>query len=237
MALLEAHTREFSRTGAIDRKWLQRLKHRETGAWTELFEREHPVVYRAVLAQVGDPSAAEDITGQVFLEAIEGTGRYRDRGKPITAWLLTIARHRAIDWRRKRQNRHEPIDGDVAEAAVPAAPSVGDALSLMQQLTPEQREVMLLRFVEGYSLEETARLTGRSTGSVKALQHRAVRRLRAVLGTSLEDLRTHLGSAARTEFGRCRPRWSGNVRRSPRFGRRAKGASRCACPKQARRAN
>lgn len=181
MAFLEARTSDARRAMGADEEWLARLKRREPSAWSELFEREHPVVFRAVLAQVGSVAVAEDITGQVFLEAIEGIGRYRNRGRPITAWLLTIARHRAIDWRRRRRAQPEALDGDVEETAPPAA-SVEDALRLLDRLTPEQREVMVLRFVEGYSVDETARLTGRSSGSVKALQHRAVRQLRSVLG-------------------------------------------------------
>ncbi|GAB4328105.1 MAG: hypothetical protein Kow0010_11870 [Dehalococcoidia bacterium] len=181
MAFLQARTRDSGRAMGVDQEWLARLKRRESSAWSELFEREHPVVFRAVLAQVGSVAAAEDITSQVFLEAIEGIGRYRDRGRPFTAWLLTVARHRAIDWRRRQRARPEAIDGDLVETAG-AAPSVDDALRLLERLTPEQRDVMVLRFVEGYSLDETARLTGRSLGSVKALQHRAVRQLRSVLG-------------------------------------------------------
>ena len=186
MAFLEARTRDAGRTMAVDQEWLARLKRRESSAWTELFEREHPVVFRAVLARVGSFAAAEDITGQVFLEAIEGIGRYRDRGRPMTAWLLTIARHRSIDWLRKQRARPEALDGDVVEAGG-EVPSLDDALRLLERLTPEQRDVMVLRFVEGYSLEETAQLTGRSIGSVKALQHRAVRQLRSVLGVTPQE--------------------------------------------------
>ena len=81
---------------------LDRLKRRDRLAWSRLFEREHSLVYRFVLSRVGEPAVADDIAGQVFLEAIEGIGRYRDRGKPISAWLVTIARHRTLDFFRKR---------------------------------------------------------------------------------------------------------------------------------------
>jgi RNA polymerase sigma-70 factor (ECF subfamily) len=156
------------------------LRARDSLAWSRLFEREHPFVYRAVLAQVGDRTAAEDIAGQVFLDALEGIGRYRDRGVPIRAWLLAISRNRTADWFRKQ--RYEPDPGE-HDLVAPAGPGdeLAAALQAMATLTPEQREVMHLRFVEGYQLDEVARLTNRTTGAVKALQHRALERLRALL--------------------------------------------------------
>jgi RNA polymerase sigma-70 factor (ECF subfamily) len=165
----------FERTEAA---FVDALRRRDTQAWAALFEREHPLVFRAVLAQVANRTVAEDITAQVFLEAIEGIARYRDRGRPIRAWLLAIARHRSIDWFRKRRREW----GTVVE---PATEGPDEALTLalaaLDGLTPEQREVVHLRFVEGYSLEEVAGLTGRSTGAVKAMQHRAVARMRVLV--------------------------------------------------------
>ncbi len=155
------------------------LRSRDGLAWSRLFEREHPFVYRVALANVGDRSAAEDIAGQVFLEALEGIGRYRDRGVPIRAWLLAITRHRATDWQRKQRNEPEP-DEDLSAVPGPSA-ELTAALDAMSALTPDQREVMHLRFVEGYQLEEVAQLTNRTTGAVKALQHRALERLRTML--------------------------------------------------------
>ena len=157
---------------------LDRLKRRDRFAWSTLFEREHPLVYRFVLSRVGEPAVADDIAGQVFLEAIEGIGRYRDRGKPISAWLVTIARHRTLDFFRKRgRERGDSIEPSVAgpDAALRVA------LESLALLTPDQREVVHLRFVEGYQLEEVAIITGRTTGAVKSLQHRAIARLKTIL--------------------------------------------------------
>jgi RNA polymerase sigma-70 factor (ECF subfamily) len=163
---------------------LDRLKRRETEAWALLFEEHHPLVFRAVLAQVGNREVAEDIAGQVFVEALEGIRRYHDRGKPIAAWLLTIARHRSIDWLR-RQGRERT--GALPETAVPAHTSGEDtALQALAGLTPDQREVVFLRFVEGYPLQDIARLTNRSVGAVKALQHRALQQLRGILEATNE---------------------------------------------------
>jgi RNA polymerase sigma-70 factor, ECF subfamily len=128
---------------------------------------------------------AEDIAGQVFLEALEGIGRYRDEGKPITAWLLTIARHRSYDWLRKqRRVQQVPL---AEHSSVVQPDGVSDALEAMQLLTAEQREVVFLRFVEGYPLEDVARLTNRSVGAVKSLQHRALENLRRQLAKTNEE--------------------------------------------------
>lgn len=155
---------------------LAALRRKDTNAWTALFEEHRHLVFRAALTQVQDRAVAEDVTSQVFLEAVEGIGRYRDRGKPIAAWLLAIARQRSLDALRKqrRQARLGPAAADGAWAMT-AAP----AFEALDILTPEQREVMHLRFVEERSIEEVAALTGRTTAAVKSLQHRALRQLRA----------------------------------------------------------
>lgn len=183
MAVVPAPRYEFAAVPAGDD--LSLLKLRDAAAWSGLFEREYPFVFRVVLGRVCERAAAEDIAGQVFLEALEGIGRYRDRGKPIRAWLVTIARHRTHDWFRK-QRRQGP---ELAEATVPG-PDAGlsPVLDMLARLTPEQREVVHLRFVEGYSLEEVAGLTGRRVGAVKALQHRAIVRLRTILASDPEVL-------------------------------------------------
>jgi RNA polymerase sigma-70 factor (ECF subfamily) len=156
--------------------FLKALQARDAAAWTLLFEEHRDIVYRAALAQLGERELAEDITAQVFLEAIEGIRRYRDRGKPLSAWLLTIARHRSLDAlrKRRRETRAEPLPQPNREPSSAALEALG-------LLTPEQREVVHLRFVEDFSIETVATMTGRSPGAVKSLQHRALRQLRAHL--------------------------------------------------------
>ena len=182
MVVVPASARPVVLTPAVDELTL--LKQRDAAAWSRLFEREHAFVYRAVLARVCDRAVAEDISGQVFLEALEGISRYRDRGKPIRAWLVTIARHRTHDWFRKQKRR---ANDDIPEPTTPGPDEfLTPALDALTALTGDQREVVHLRFVEGYSLHEVATLTGRSVGAVKALQHRAIVRLRAVITSAPE---------------------------------------------------
>ncbi len=166
---------------------LAALRSREPAAWTALFENHRDLVFRLAFSQVGDRELAEDITGQVFLEAIEGIRRYRDRGSPVEAWLVTITRHRSVDALRKR--RREAAAGVVPHA--PALPEVSAALEALAVLTAEQREVVHLRFVEDLSIEQVAAATGRSVGAVKSLQHRALRQLRGHLGSQTPGGITH----------------------------------------------
>ncbi len=166
---------------------LERLKAREAAAWADLFETHHRTVYRTVRALVNDRSAAEDLTGQVFLEALEGIGRYRDRGKPIAAWLLAIARHRSLDWLRKQRREQKAIEQEQRGHAAEDHGAAAEALSVLETLKPEQREVVVLRFVEERSIEEVAELTNRSAGAVKSLQHRALNNLRDALGVNPEE--------------------------------------------------
>lgn len=163
---------------------IERLRARDPGAWSQLFESTHRDVYRAALVQVRDPHIAEDIMAQVYLEALTGIARYRDRGRPILAWLLAIARHRALDaMRKRRRGVPERLSTNEAHFLLPEEGNYS-LLEALSELTPAQREVLHLRFVEERSLEEVAALTGRSVGAVKALQHRAIIRLRAKLDDS-----------------------------------------------------
>lgn len=157
---------------------LEALKRHDAEAWTSLFEETYPLIFRAALATVGERTAAEDIAAQVFADAIAGIGRYRDRGHPISAWLLRIMHNRCMD--RFRAERRE---SRVAAEPIVAGPesSLDSALSLLAQLTFDQRVVIHLRFVEGMPIEEVARLTRRSPGAVKSMQHRALARLRTIL--------------------------------------------------------
>lgn len=167
---------------------LAALGARDPNEWTALFEQHRDLVFRAALAQLGEREAAEDVTGQVFLEAIEGIRRYRDRGRPLSAWLLTIARHRCLDAVRKRKRDETLAARQTADVQPPVVPH---SLLALEALTREQREIIHLRFVEDLSIEEAARVSGRTPGAVKALQHRALRQLRAQLESNTTQGKGH----------------------------------------------
>ena len=168
-----------SAAGAVALAEVERLKRRDQAAWSNLFENHHPQVFQAVLAQVGSRAVAEDIAAQVFLEALQGIGRYRERSKPISEWLLAIARRRGLDWLREQERlaqisltRHVPaIEPEEIERALEA----------IHLLPPREREIILLRYVEGYPIDAVARLTNRPLSAVKLLQQRGLDSLRHLL--------------------------------------------------------
>jgi RNA polymerase sigma-70 factor (ECF subfamily) len=139
---------------------------------------------------------ADDVTSEVFLAAFRGIGRFQGDGVAFRSWLFTIAHHKSVDVHRRPASRevlvdavgagagHGP-DGDRARSAEDVALEhiAGDrALRRLATLTDDQRAVLLLRVVADLSLAETAEVLGKPVGAVKALQHRALSRLRADLG-------------------------------------------------------
>jgi RNA polymerase sigma-70 factor (ECF subfamily) len=139
------------------------------------------MIYRYTYARVGDASVAEDLTAQVFLKAFEGLPNYEPRGAPFSAWLYRIAHARTVDYWRQQQRRREvdlfdtlPAREPQPEEVVVAKSEWSAALGLLAQLTDEQRDVIILRFIEEMSLAEVAETLDKTVGAVKALQHRAL---------------------------------------------------------------
>jgi RNA polymerase sigma-70 factor (ECF subfamily) len=171
-------------SNASEQELVQRAKRGDPAAVAEIYERHSPAIFRYFLYRVRERETAEDLTGDVFVKMVEGLSRFEDRGAPLAAWLFRIAHDRAVDHHRRAALRHtEAIPDDLA-AASPGPDSLAqqrvEAQRLQAQmaaLTDEQRTVIQLRFIEGYSLEECAQLLGKSTGAIKALQHRALRQL------------------------------------------------------------
>jgi RNA polymerase sigma factor (sigma-70 family) len=130
----------------------------------------------------------EDLLGEVFLQVARDLPRFSGDDDALRRWVFTIAHHRLIDDRRRRARRPQMADGEVPDAPAPeAADAVDPALvAALERLTPDQREVVLLRFVGDLPLEAVARLTKRNVGAVKALQHRALDHLGSILRASAD---------------------------------------------------
>jgi RNA polymerase sigma-70 factor (ECF subfamily) len=109
--------------------------------------------------------------------------RFRGDDDHLRAWVFTIARNRVVDGHRRRSTRPLLVDAPVPERAAPAPvdPLDPELLAALARLTPDQREVVTLRFVADLSLEEVASITGRTEGAVKSMQHRALEQLARIL--------------------------------------------------------
>lgn len=127
----------------------------------------------------------EDILGEIFLQVARDVRRFKGSDDELRRWVFTIARHRLIDARRRRARRPQVDDAAIPDTPSPdenADPVDPELISALAQLTPEQREVVVLRFVADLSIEEVAAMTKRKPGAVKAMQHRAVSQLARILG-------------------------------------------------------
>lgn len=127
----------------------------------------------------------EDVLSEVFLQVARSLPRFRGADEDLRPWVFTIARHRAIDERRRRARRPRTavLDDDAAEptGSAPAEPVDAELLEALRELTPDQREVVVLRFVADLSLEQVAAVTKRPVGAVKSMQHRALAQLARIL--------------------------------------------------------
>lgn len=150
-------------------------------------------IFRYLLTRVEDVELAEEMTSQVFLQLIEKIGLYRispqDNATIFPAWLYRLSHNKMIDILRKmRRNRHVGIENaeHIVEHystidAVEERLDFEHLLSVLQMLNDSQRQVIVLRFLEGYSIAETAVILNKSEGAVKALQHRSLENLRHLL--------------------------------------------------------
>ena len=138
----------------------------ETAAFGLLYDRHVAAIYRYVYYRVRDDAEAEDLTSDVFMRALKAMPRYEPR-QAFLAWLYRIARNAVIDRARK---------GEVL------AHSDNTALrAALGKLTPLQQEVIVLRYLEGFSTQEVARIVGKREGTVRGIQFRAIGALRLLI--------------------------------------------------------
>ena len=174
-------------------------RRREPAAVTRVYTAYAPALFRFFMAAVGDRHLAEDLTGTTFVSVIESLPRFRGPIEALGGWLFQIARHDLYDHRRKQsRSRIEPLDDNLNEAARVAGAADPEELALdrvdadrvvvaMRQLSEDQRQVLLLRMAGGLSAPEVAEVLGKTTGAVKALQHRGLASLARVLGLRSPD--------------------------------------------------
>ncbi len=153
-------------------------------AFGELYERYRQPLYRYCLARSDSPHEAEDLVSDVFLKAMESLARYRDQGLPFIAFLYRVARNAAIDRGRKDKGsslfdlKIEPRSTVDVEGEASRSADMAVVLTALRKIKPEYREVILLRFVEGYSAADVAKLLEKGEKAIWNLQQRGLERLR-----------------------------------------------------------
>lgn len=174
-----------------DSELVVRAKAGDHSAFTLIYERYAAPIYRYIYFRVGEAELAEDLQAEVFLRMLEGIHRYEERGWPISAWLYRIAHDRTVDtMRRRRHRRQVSLDVwggccDGPEKTVSMQLDYEELNRTLNDLTDDQRQVILLRFMADMSVQEVAKMLGRTEGSVKALQHRGLQSLARRLGANV----------------------------------------------------
>lgn len=172
-----------------DRNLALRAGKGDAAAFGALYDRYVAAVYRYVYYRVRNDMDAEDLVSDVFMRALRAIPRYEPR-VAFLAWLYRIARNAVIDRSRRARTQisfedalaHPGVDQIVEPDATILALSDKEAVrGALAKLTPLQQEVIVLRFVEGYSTLEIAKLVGKREGTVRGIQFRALEALRTLI--------------------------------------------------------
>lgn len=169
-----------------DHHLVEKARQNDMQAIAMIHDRYYPKIWGYVCYRVSDPQICEDITADVFMHLITHLKKKRAKIDHLAGWLMGTTHHLVMDhYREMYKKNHSDLD---EHPHLPAQGSTHEDVELgiqheqikeiLQELTSEQQMVITLRFVQDYSLEDTAQLMGRSSGAVKLLQFRAVRALR-----------------------------------------------------------
>jgi RNA polymerase sigma-70 factor (ECF subfamily) len=194
----EAHTQ------TDEGKLLEQARAFDEQALTWIYQNYHAAIYRYIYHHLGEAQMAQDLTADVFRRFLQALRKGGGPTRQLSAWLYRVAHNLIVDQVRRRKHRnHVSLDDELGDtlkddaesldrlaASAIAAEHVRDALLA---LTEEQRQVIVLKFLEGMSNAEVAEITGKTIGAIKALQHRALDALRAQLVLSQAPMPAGLG--------------------------------------------
>ncbi|HEY8808051.1 MAG TPA: RNA polymerase sigma factor [Candidatus Limnocylindria bacterium] len=163
----------------------------EAEAFGVLYDRYVDKVYRYVFYRVRNEAEAEDVTSEVFMRALRAIPKYEPR-QAFLAWLYRIARNAVIDRSRRQAARQQVSFEDALahpnadqvvnpDAALLAGSDASVVRRAMQQLTPLQQEILVLRYVEGYDTKTISKLVGKRDGTIRGIEFRALATLRTLI--------------------------------------------------------
>jgi RNA polymerase sigma-70 factor (ECF subfamily) len=171
------------------RKLVERAQKGDRSALEELYLIHFDRIYSYLHVSVGNRHDAEDLTTQTFLKMLESIGRFRWQSAPFSAWLFRIAHNLAMDHFRARKRVQpeeevpEPLGSEEPSAELEAMQSIGrqSMLELIDKLSPEQQQVLTLKFVFSCPNADVAKILDKTEGAIKSLQHRALASLQKQL--------------------------------------------------------
>ncbi len=171
---------------------VRRAQEHDQIALTQLYEENFDKIYRYTVLKIGDRAEAEDMTQQVFLNALKSISSYKYKGMPFSSWLFRIAHNQVVDYyRRKKRSATVPLDENITAGydnpgwEAERKMEIEQMTAATRQLTRAQQEVISLRFAGELSVAEVAKVMGRSEGAVKALQHAAIISLRKIMSVGM----------------------------------------------------
>ena len=163
------------------------IEHAQNGnldAVGQLYDRHRTRIFRYVRSRIYNTQLAQDLTGEIFLQMVTHLPNYRVTAVPFSAWLYRIAHNHIINQVGRKENRfqHLPLlfEGDVSHKEDNPARIVEQKLQLeevqqaLERIDEIQREVIILRFLLDYSLNEVAQVMGKTVAAVKSIQHRGL---------------------------------------------------------------
>jgi RNA polymerase sigma-70 factor (ECF subfamily) len=174
------------------RRLVEQAQRGDRHAVEELYLLHFDRIYSYLHMSVGNRHDAEDLTTQVFVKMLESIGNFRWRSAPFSAWLFRIAHNLAMDHFRANKRWQleeevpEPDPGEGSAAEEEALESIGrqSMLQLIEKLSPEQQQVLTLKFVFNFSNADAATILDKTDGAIKSLQHRALASLQRQLERS-----------------------------------------------------
>ncbi len=162
----------------------------------QLYDEHHERIYRFIYLKVRGKEEAEDLTHQVFLSAWQNIKQYALKNLPFSSWLYRIARNKVIDYYRLRK---QTVNIEAVKNVIPAETDILASAdtdmetraihSAISGLTPEQQDVVIMRFVEDMPIKEVARSIGKTVGAVKLIQFRAISKLKNITNNHGENNR------------------------------------------------
>lgn len=172
-----------------ENKLIKKAQKGESECFGRLYDHYIPQIYRFVLMKTNHRQEAEDLVHEVFLSAWQNLDSYSPQGFPFSSWLYQIARNKVIDHYRlkKPTTQIENVDENAVKILSAVEHNLDTDLDLklvheaLSQLTPDQKDVIVMKFIEDLSHQEIATAMNRSEGAVRLLQHRAVNTLKDLL--------------------------------------------------------
>jgi RNA polymerase sigma-70 factor (ECF subfamily) len=167
---------------------VQRASKRDPASFAELYSAYLDRIYKYIYYKVGNAQDAEDLCEQVFMKAWEAVERFTWHGHPFSSWLYKLAHNLVVDYYRTRRDT-TPLNSIVSTPSEPADPhnpfhrtlDAAELASAITRLTSEQRQVICLKFIEGYENAEIAAMMGKKESAIRALQYRALHGLLDIL--------------------------------------------------------